>query len=158
MYRQSQVQAPTLSILPDGLKQILGDCIPGVAGYVGIPEDEHHEKSSSTSSRAGAISGTGNGDSFLRLAATRTAGAIARFSRNRSLASAVTQIVGPGGELQQSAGDRWGKTGEGEGGMIGIEMVDGVGNVVFDFNCGGMFRCWVDDEGKERIMVFREEY
>ena len=158
IYRQPQVQTPISSMLPNGLKQVLGDCIPGLAGYVGIPDDELDEKLSSTSTRAVAMSGTGNGDSFLRLAATRTAGAIARFAPNRSLSSAVTRIVGPGGHLQESAGDRWGKTGEGEGGMVGIEMVDGVGKIVFDFNCGGMFRCWVDDEGKERVMVFREEY
>lgn len=104
------------------------------------------------------MSGTGNGDSFLRLAAARTAGAIVRFCPNRSLASAVHQIAGAGGELQRSAGDRWGKTGEGEGGIIGIELVDGKGKVVFDFNCGGMFRCWVDEQGRERVMVFKDEY
>ena len=108
--------------------------------------------------RAIAISGTGNGDSFLRLAACRTAAAIAQYSPLTSLASAVTQVAGPGGELQRSAMNRWGKTGEGEGGMIGIELVDGEGKVVWDFNCGGMFRCWVDDAGRDRIMVFRDEY
>lgn len=102
--------------------------------------------------------GTGNGDSFLRLAAARTAGAIVRFSPNRSLESAVSQIAGSGGELERSAGDRWGKTGEGEGGIIGIELVNGKGKIVFDFNCGGMFRCWVDDHGIEKVMVFKDEY
>ena len=121
--------------------------------------------------RAIAISGTGNGDSFLRLAACRTAGAIVRFSPPppnggvpiRTLASAINQIAGPSGELQQSAGDRWGETGEGEGGMIGIEFIDdgkgdAKGEVVFDFNCGGLFRCWIDAQGKVRVMVFRDEY
>ena len=60
--------------------------------------------------------------------------------------------------MERSAGDRWGKTGEGEGGIIGIELVDGEGEIVFDFNCGGMFRCWVDDYGRERVMVFKDEY
>lgn len=36
------------------------------------------------------------------------------------------------------------------------------GKVVHDFNCGGMFRAWMeeDDQGRERerVMVFREEY
>lgn len=67
-------------------------------------------------------------------------------------------MAGLGGELQLSAGDRWGKTGEGEGGIIGIELVDGKGKIVFDFNCGGMFRCWVDDHGNEKVMVFKDEY
>lgn len=69
----------------------------------------------------------------------------------------MAQIVGPGGEMQQAAGGRWGKTSEGEGGMIGIELVGGVGRVVFDFNCGGMFRGWVDEHGKVRVMVFKDE-
>ena len=102
------------------------------------------------------MSGTGNGDYFLRTAASRTAAAIARWS-NRSLASSVQEIAGTGGELQRSAGDRWG-TGEGEGGIIGIEILNGVGRVAFDFNCGGMFRAWTDDEGKEKVMVFKDEY
>ncbi|KAF2239615.1 N-terminal nucleophile aminohydrolase [Viridothelium virens] len=104
--------------------------------------------------RAAAMSGTGNGDSFLRLNAVRTASAIAHYSHQR-LQAAVTQVAGPNGDLQKSAGDRWHKTGEGEGGMIGIELNDREGNVVFDFNCGGMFRAWVDDRGQSRFLVFR---
>src|SRR5690606_27535788 len=110
--------------------------------------------------------------------------AMTRFSSTPqvpvSLSSAVTAIAGPGGELQRSAGPRWGKTGEGEGGIIGIEAELPVastkygngtsgtnfgglrkGKVIFDFNCGGMFRAWMEDDpdnpGKERerMMVFR---
>ncbi|OJD11455.1 hypothetical protein AJ78_07782 [Emergomyces pasteurianus Ep9510] len=132
--------------------------------------------SSTSRRRIVALSGTGNGDSFLRTAATRTAGAMARFSPAQkpvSLAQAVTAVAGPRGELQRSAGRRWGKTGEGEGGIIGIEAgieVDGQkmsggklrrGNVVFDFNSEGMFRAWMEEkDGKdvERMMVFRDEY
>ena len=89
----------------------------------------------------------------------RTASAISRFSPGETpLQTAVTAVAGPHGMLQQSAEDRWHKTGEGEGGMIGIELVGGKGRVVADFNCGGLFRCWVDDLGKQRCMVFREEY
>lgn len=128
--------------------------------------------------RAIAVSGTGNGDSFLRVAAARTVSAMLRFSSAdtfpTSLADAVTVVAGPGGELQRSAGQRWNKTGEGEGGIIGIEAEADTmssamsgqklrrGKVAFDFNCGGMWRAWIeeDDTGKdvERIMVFREEY
>ncbi|PGH09130.1 L-asparaginase [Blastomyces parvus] len=121
-----------------------------------------------------ALSGTGNGDSFLRTAAARTAAAMVRFAsaqKSVSLAQAVTAIAGPGGELQRSAGRRWGRTGEGEGGIIGIEAeVDTNertsselrrGKVVFDFNSGGMFRAWMEEkDGKdvERMMVFRDDY
>lgn len=149
-----------LGNLADGLRNMLGDCIPNLSGYQSIPSlptFSSEKEKSDRKIRAVAMSGTGNGDSFLRLAAVRTAGAIVRFSPERSLASAVTQIVGQGGEMQRSAGDRWG-SGEGVGGIIGIELVDGKGDVVFDFNCGGMFRCWVDEMGKEMVMVFKEEY
>jgi L-asparaginase len=132
--------------------------------------------------RAVALSGTGNGDSFLRVAAARTACAMLRYSQAsvpRSLAEAVSAVAGPDGELQRSAGRRWDKTGEGEGGIIGIEaetVLDATGagfhgeqkkglsrgKVVFDFNCGGMWRAWVEEDatGKdvERVMVFRDEY
>lgn len=150
-----------MSSFTDDLRNVLGDCLPNLSGYQSISSLprcflEKSEKVDYT--RAVAMSGTGNGDSFLRTAAARTAGAIVRFSAHRSLASALNQIAGPGGELQRSAGDRWGKTGEGEGGIIGIELADGKGEVVFDFNCGGMFRCWVDAQGKERVMVFKDEY
>lgn len=74
------------------------------------------------------------------------------------LAQAVSIVAGPRGQLQQSAEDRWNKTGEGEGGIIGIEYYLGEGKVVADFNCGGMFRAWVDEKGKEQMMVFREGY
>ena len=144
------------------------------------------KKKPKTTRRAIALSGTGNGDSFLRINAARTVAAMLRFSSPDSfpptLAEAVTAVAGPGGELERSAGKRWGKTGEGIGGMIGIEVEVDVdsdadaagekkgeeglrkGKVVFDFNCGGMFRAWMEevDGGRkgetERVMVFREEY
>ncbi|KAL2870464.1 isoaspartyl peptidase/L-asparaginase, partial [Aspergillus lucknowensis] len=124
--------------------------------------------------RAVAVSGTGNGDSFLRTAAARTTCAMMRFSQQeRNLADAVTAVAGAGGELQRSAGRRWGRTGEGQGGIIGIEadlddkgtaVAKGLrrGKVVFDFNCGGMYRAWIEEDGDgreiERVMVFKEPY
>ncbi|KAJ5093919.1 hypothetical protein N7456_009780 [Penicillium angulare] len=134
-------------------------------GYQASPAQKAYKK------RAIAISGTGNGDSFLRVAAARTAAAMLRFSApGLALADAVTAVAGPGGELQRSAGQRWNITSEGGGGIIGIEADSGLagsgelrrGTVVFDFNSGGMWRAWVEEDssGKEheRIMVFREEY
>jgi L-asparaginase len=115
--------------------------------------------------RAVALSGTGNGDSFLRTSAVRTAAAMCRFGSRplapTTLASAVTRVAGPGGELQQSAGERWQKTFEGQGGIIGIELYEDEkeGKVVFDFNCGGMWRAWLDEEtGKPQVMVFKDAY
>ncbi|KAL1882484.1 hypothetical protein Plec18167_002900 [Paecilomyces lecythidis] len=128
-----------------------------------------------TTRRAVALSGTGNGDSFLRVAAARTACSMLRFSSPGSFpstfAEAVTAVAGQGGELQRSAGRRWEKTSEGQGGIIGIEIGSDFaenpddklkrGKVVFDFNCGGMFRAWIEEDAdgeKEKVMVFREEY
>ena len=105
-----------------------------------------------------AMSGTGNGDSFLRLNAVRTVAAMSRFSSpNLNLQKCVSQMVGPDGELQKSAGDRWGKTGEGEGGIIGIELKDQESAIVWDFNCGGMFRAFIDDDGNRVFGCFRED-
>ena len=118
------------------------------------------------SRRAVAMSGTGNGDSFLRLSAVRTAAAMARFSSqdsfpsadtgSLSLQAAVSRVAGPEGMLQQSAEDRWHKTGEGEGGIIGIELVNGQGKIVFDYNCGGMFHAWIDRHGKAKYQVLKD--
>ncbi|MCJ1248516.1 hypothetical protein MMC30_005734 [Trapelia coarctata] len=148
------------TLLPESLRRFLNAYFPSLLDYTALPTstsglgDHKHPQSVVC---AAAMSGTGNGDSFLRLDAVRTAAAILRFAPHRSLASAVKQIAGCGGELEKSAGDRW-QTGEGQGGIIGVSLVDGKGEVVFDFNCGGMFRAWVDDEGRERVMVFKEEY
>jgi L-asparaginase len=122
-----------------------------------------------TRRRAVAMSGTGNGDSFLRTCAVRTTAAMCRFSPT-SLGQAVSNVAGYDGELQRSAGTRWGVTGEGEGGIIGIEVCGGdengksnrqgrKGKLVAEFNCGGMWRAWVDEgSGEVKVMVFKEEY
>jgi len=158
MTRQPRSVSP-LTLLLSSISNALSSFFSALPGYDRLPTSpEANEKASQSITCAAAMSGTGNGDSFLRLNAVRTAAAIFRFSPNSPLGFAVNQIAGPGGELQKSAGDRWGKTGEGEGGIIGIELVGRTGQVVFDFNCGGMYRAWVDGVGRERVMVFREEY
>ena len=146
------------TFLPTMVDAFLANCLPSLATsqYAPLPQEKPQCRS-----RAVAMSGTGNGDSFLRLCACHTVAALTRFSScpSHTLQSAMTQIAGPGGELQALAGDRWGKTGEGEGGMIGIDLHhDGKGQVVADFNCGGLFRTWIDERGKARCMVFRDEY
>ena len=154
-----------ISQVIEGISTIIAECVPfhprARYSYLPTVQDINDKKISGHQHvRAVAVSGTGNGDAFLRLAAARTVGAIVRFSVNalprRSLASAFNQIVGPGGEMQRSAEDRWG-TGDGEGGMIGIELRDGTGHIVWDFNCGGLFRCWGDAEGVVWVGVFRDQ-
>ncbi|POS68839.1 L-asparaginase [Diaporthe helianthi] len=154
----------TGSILEFGgaLRGLMADCLPTPFFYTPLTPSA---SSQLTTTRSFATSGTGNGDSFLRVNAGRTVAAIARWG-GRSCAQALTAVTGPGGQLQQSAGDRWMKTGEGEGGMIGIESIvvrDVQGNVVRarssiiqDHNCPGMFRAWVDDNDKAVFQVWHD--
>ncbi|KAK5110013.1 hypothetical protein LTR62_006380 [Meristemomyces frigidus] len=152
---QSSVTEESLPSNAGGdLLSMFADCLPNLGHYTPIPT------ATRSIPRAVGMSGTGNGDSFLRINAVRTAAAMVRFSSGSgvvSLQNTVTAVAGPHGTLQQSADDRWHKTGEGEGGIIGIELRDGVGHIVADFNCGGMFRTWVDGQGRGRMAVFREE-
>lgn len=144
------------------LRGLLADCLPTPFTYTPLTPTS---TSQLTTTRSFATSGTGNGDSFLRVNAGRTAAAIARWGGVPS-AQALTAVTGPGGQLQKSAGDRWMITGEGEGGMIGIESTvvrDAQGNIVQarnkilqDHNCPGMFRAWVDDDDKAVFQVWHD--
>lgn len=137
--------------------EFVRECLPNLKGKPNMMEGFDFE--SQHQHRSVAMSGTGNGDSFLKLSAVRTVAAFARFSNRQyvPLQTAVSWMAGPEGELQRSAEDRWGKAGEGEGGIIGIELAGSKSSIVFDFN-RAMFRAWVDDKGKEHCMVFREPY
>lgn len=143
---------------------ILADCLPSLMPpaedeRAGPARPTHDEKHPRSRRHAVGLSGTGNGDSFLRTAAARTVAAMQRFGGpgHSSLAEALRRVAGPGGELERSAGERWGRSGEGAGGFIGIELVGDEGKVEWDLNCGGMFRAWVDDGGRERVAVFADE-
>lgn len=143
------------------LKGFLADCLPTPRVY--SPLTPGWYSGGVTTTRSMGASGTGNGDSFLRINAVRSMAALARW-KPASSAKALTYIIGPEGELQKSAGDRWGKTGEGEGGMIGIEcavvrdaegqVVDVRSEVLMDYNCGGMFRAWIDEDGKPVMSIW----
>ena len=149
------------------LKDVLGgaSCLPNHQwpGSGNAMGDDGRDRKIVTRHRSFAASGTGNGDSFMRLDAVRSVAAMARW-RPCASSEAIEFVAGPGGELQKSTGDRWGRAGEGEGGMIGIESVverdgDGVvvgvkGEVVQAHNCGGMFRAWVDERGKCQMRIF----
>ncbi|KAI1481031.1 N-terminal nucleophile aminohydrolase [Daldinia eschscholtzii] len=153
--------------LSANLRSLVADCLPTPFTYSPVAQT-----SASTAfdhlhtTRSIALSGTGNGDAFLRLVATRTVGSIARWAQVPA-ADALHRVAGRGGELEKSAGDRWGRTGEGEGGMIGIESVisrDESGRVIAasasilqDHNCGGMFRAWINDDGKAVMRIFHPD-
>ena len=144
------------------LRELVADCLPTPFLYAPISRTCSPQL---TTTRSFATSGTGNGDSFLRVNAARTAAAMARW-KGISSAKALTAVTGPDGELQKSAGDRWMVTGEGEGGMIGIEsvvvrdaegnIIDGRSDIIQDHNCPGMFRAWVDDSGKAVFQVWHD--
>jgi L-asparaginase len=157
VYRQ--VASPIDRLSRGDVGSLLGDCLPGMSSsnhLIAIQPSQEVEEKPKRVRHAMGISGTGNGDSFIRMCAARTAAAYSRFSRI-PLSSATSWMAGRGGELQKSAGNRWGKTQEGAGGMIGIKVVGDKANVVFDYNCGGLFRAWVDDDGKNRCLIFRED-
>ena len=161
---------PTAAFLPLMLTICL-PFIPTTKGYRRL--DALTEKPADPVTHALALSGTGNGDSFLRVAACRTAAALALLPRvsmrtlpemslngktaapGITLRAALEIVAGPGGLLQQSAGDRWGKTGEGQGGIIGIERRGKDTDVVFDMNSTGMFRAYIDGNGSTVVGIFR---
>lgn len=154
--------------LSSALGTFLADCLPTPFLYSPIDSPRTSRLSHDTSAcvrviRSTAISGTGNGDSFLRVAAARSVAAIARWA-GVSASDAVNRITGRGGELEKSAGSRWGKTGEGEGGMIGIEcaiamdesgaMLYSRSKILQDHNCAGMFRAWIGDDGSPKMKIW----
>jgi L-asparaginase len=148
-------------LLSEGLSGLMANCLPSPFLYTPV----WRRKEGLVTTRSIALSGTGNGDSFLRTAACRTVGAMARFGAE-SANVALNRVAGPGGELQRSAGDRWGQVGEGEGGMIGIEFVvvrdeegeviDTRSNILQGLNCGGMFRAWFDEDGVACARIWKE--
>jgi L-asparaginase len=160
LYHTPALSLSALDRFPhESISSLLKSCLPMSVPSKAYSTSLFAEKDTGLATHAVGVSGTGNGDSFLRISAVRTAAAISRFSSPQiPLSKAIKQVAGPGGELQLSAGDRWGMTGEGEGGIIGIELVGSKGEVVWDFNCGGMFRAWIDDEGLSQFMAFRDEF
>lgn len=152
------VNSPLDKLSRGNLAGLVSDCLPSIVSRsadTASPAIEVFEKPSKTRHAVG-FSSSGNGDTFIRLCASRTAAAYSRFSHT-SLATAATWMTGPGGELQKSAGDRWGKVHEGVGGMIGIELVGREVDVICDYNCGGMFRAWTEENGSRKCLIFRKE-
>lgn len=150
--------------LAGSLKGLLADCLPTPFMYTPVATVAPSSNTNAlTTTRSFGASGTGNGDSFLRVNAVRTVAAMARW-KPESGATALNAVAGPDGELQQSAGDRWGITGEGEGGMIGIEgvvqrdangrIVGTRGEVLMSYNCGGLYRAWIDDDGRPIMSIW----
>jgi L-asparaginase len=130
----------------------LSDCLSLWTGSPEPLQDQFHQVQVHTV----GLSGTGNGDSFLRLSAARSTAAMSKFSSpNVPLSIAVTKMAGPQGELEQSAGEYFNKAGEGEGGIIAIELIGDRSEVSFDYN-RGMFRAYMDENDSAHFGAFRE--
>jgi len=157
---QASVPAPLLNIPPSSIltsfRDLLTSCVPTTTPTSTSEKQPLLERNvdhpTRPPTRAVALSGTGNGDYFLRLAVAHNIAARCRFG-GLSLKEAAEAVVGRGGEMQKAAGDRWG-LGDGSGGVIGL---DEKGNVVMAMNCGGMFRGYIDKEGKARVAVYWDE-
>lgn len=157
-----QGNGPTV-MLSDHLKGFLADCLGSPPTKPFSIAEQWLLARGVCTTRAMGVSGTGNGDSFLRTNAARTVGAMARW-KPEPTARAVSHVAGPGGELQRSAGERWGRTGEGEGGVIGIEcavvrdnrgrVVETRSDIAMDYNGGGMFRAWINEEGEPIMSIW----
>ncbi|KAH7070141.1 nucleophile aminohydrolase [Paraphoma chrysanthemicola] len=154
------VNSPLDSLSRGDLRSLMGDCLPSSSlqefSRSAAESERNTEKPSDKIRHAVGLSGSGNGDSFLRMCAARTTAANSRFSRT-SLSRATTWMTGPGGELQKSAGERWGTVHEGTGGIIGVEVVGSRVDVVCDYNCGGMFRAWTEEDGSKQCLIFRKD-
>jgi L-asparaginase / beta-aspartyl-peptidase len=88
------------------------------------------------------ISGTGDGDFFLRYSACHDIYERMKL-KGQKLDRATTDVLAELGQLG------------GEGGIIGLT---GDGEVIMGMNCAGMFRGWIDlSEGKPRVGIFSDD-
>ncbi|KAG8903180.1 hypothetical protein FRB99_003629 [Tulasnella sp. 403] len=91
--------------------------------------------------RAVGVSGTGDGDYFLRMASAYTVAARMKF-KHESLEKASSRVVR---ELKAN------------GGLGGLIAVDDRGHVAMPLNSSGMFRGQIREDGKPRVAIFRDE-
>ncbi|KEP48632.1 L-asparaginase [Rhizoctonia solani 123E] len=91
--------------------------------------------------RAVGVSGTGDGDYFIREA---TAVDLARRMRyqGQSLKSAAQQVVD---DLRQA------------GGTGGVIALDNLGNVAMPMNSAGMYRGVIDNKGEPKVAIFDDD-
>jgi len=88
------------------------------------------------------ISGTGDGDYFIRYAVCHDIYSRMKY-KGQKLEDAASSVLG---ELGRNGG---------EGGVIGLTEQ---GDVIMGMNCSGMFRGWIDlAEGKPRVGIFCDD-
>ncbi|KAK6526102.1 hypothetical protein TWF281_011139 [Arthrobotrys megalospora] len=123
----------------ESLKQQLTSCLPFSSTPIELTKRH----------RAVGLSGTGNGDYFLRLAACHNITSRCRFG-GRSLKQAALEVCGLGGEMERAGEAR----NNADGAVIGI---DEEGQVIMEMNCGGCFRGTVDLEGRVLVAAYADE-
>ncbi len=89
-----------------------------------------------------AVSATGWGEFFIRATAARDICARVEF-RGDTLADAADEVVL---RIIPALG--------GDGGVIAL---DGQGNIAMPFNTDGMFRGWVDQEGRNHVAIYADD-
>jgi len=87
------------------------------------------------------VSGTGDGDYFIRLATASTIGRRMKYL-NESVAQASEYCVE---ELRR------------DGGVGGVIVLDNQGNVAMPLNCSGMYRGIVRDDGVPKTAIFDDD-
>ncbi|EWC46407.1 hypothetical protein DRE_04350 [Drechslerella stenobrocha 248] len=133
----SATSRPVIGSAAELLKQKIAACLPVLA-----PRP-------TKTRRAVGLSGTGNGDYFLRLSACHNIVSRCRFG-GKSLQAAAAEVCGPGGEMEEAADGR----GDADGAVIGV---DEDGEVVMEMNCGGCFRGTVDGAGRVLVAAYADE-
>ncbi|PIF02120.1 MAG: beta-aspartyl-peptidase [Draconibacterium sp.] len=91
--------------------------------------------------RTCAVSCTGHGEFFIRLAFARDVSALMEYN-NLNIVEACREELNKLDELR------------GSGGVIGV---DNKGNIAMEFNTGGMFRGFVNAKGEKVIAIFKNE-
>ncbi len=89
-----------------------------------------------------AVSATGHGEFFIRFAAAHEIAARI-VHRGEKLAEAARSVVGALGRI---------------GGSGGVIAVDGSGALALPFNCSGMYRGYVNDDGIVYTAIYDEAY
>ncbi|KAF3933752.1 L-asparaginase [Dactylella cylindrospora] len=126
------------------LKSLLTSCLP-----LPSPPSPQSPPPIPKTHRAVGLSGTGNGDFFLRLSACHNITSRCRFG-GLSLSQAAREVCGPGGEMERAGEGRK----DFDGAVIGV---DEDGEVVMEMNCGGCFRGTVDDDGRVLVAAYADE-
>jgi L-asparaginase / beta-aspartyl-peptidase len=91
--------------------------------------------------RTCAVSCTGHGEFFIRTVAAYDVACLMKY-KGLTLDVACAQVVDV--TLREMGG---------EGGLI---AVDHLGNIALPFNCEGMYRAWITQEGAAQIAIYRD--